>query len=258
MITATTWIRRGVAAPLPSKCVFDEVEYQRIAELTRLQLDDANEDMMDTLESVPDNLNPKLDDKNESDSDISEHMDVSNEEDELKKYDLENYDDEQEMEQDNSDKSLSMFGNLRSLIYYESNADDPYITLPENEEEDEERQELQILPTDNLIIAAKVEDEVANLEIYVYEDEADNLYVHNDIMLPAIPICLEWLEFPVGKTDSENKSGTNFVAVGTLDPDIEIWDLDMIDCMYPNAILGQERNENISGPNKKKKKKKKV
>ncbi len=133
-----------------------------------------------------------------------------------------------------------MFGNARSLAYHESNADDPYITMQENDDE-EEREDLQILTTDNMIVAAKVEDEVAHLEIYVYEDEADNLYVHHDIMLPAIPLCVEWLDLPVGKdvntVDADSRG--NYVAVGTFDPDIELWDLDTIDCMYPNAILGQ-------------------
>jgi periodic tryptophan protein 1 len=45
MITATTWVPRGFAAPFPSKYVFDEDEYERIAELAKLQLDDAKEDL---------------------------------------------------------------------------------------------------------------------------------------------------------------------------------------------------------------------
>ena len=141
-----------------------------------------------------------------------------------------------------------MFGNARSLAYHESNADDPYITMQENDDEDEEREDLQILATDNMIVAAKVEDEVAHLEIYVYEDEADNLYVHHDIMLPAIPLCVEWLDLPVGKdvntVDADSRG--NYVAVGTFDPDIELWDLDTIDCMYPNAILGQGGEDAIT------------
>lgn len=80
-----------------------------------------------------------------------------------------------------------MFGNVKSLAYYESNKEDPYITL-QDDEEDEEREDLQVLATDNLILSAKVEDELAHLEVYVYEDESDNLYVHHDIMLPAIPL----------------------------------------------------------------------
>src|SRR5258708_3879825 len=116
---------------------------------------------------------------------------------------------------------MAMFGNVKSLAYYESNDDDPYITLKETEDDgNEEREELQILATDNLLLAAKLEDEMAHLEVYVYEDEADNLYVHHDIMLPAIPLCVEWLDMPVGKAGVDKDSTANFVAIGTFDPDI--------------------------------------
>lgn len=151
-----------------------------------------------------------------------------------------------------------MFGNLKALAYYESNKDDPYITLDaDKEEEEEDREELQILATDNLILSAKVEDEMAHLEVYVYEDAADNLYVHHDIMLPAIPLCVEWIDMPVNKAGVEKDATGNFVAVGTMDPDIEIWDLDTVDCMYPNAILGQGGNAQDEKKIKKKKKSKK-
>lgn len=150
-----------------------------------------------------------------------------------------------------------MFGNTKALAYYEDNKDDPYITLDAaKEDEDEEREELQILATDNLILAAKVEDEMANLEVYVYEDAADNLYVHHDIMLPAIPLCVEWLDMPVNKAGGDADARGNFVAIGTMDPDIEVWDLDTVDCMYPNAILGQGGNADVDKAKKKKKKKK--
>lgn len=136
------------------------------------------------------------------------------------------------------------------MAYHQPNEEDPYLVMPEDEE-DEERDELQILPTDNLLLAGKVEDEVAHLEVYVYEDQADNLYVHHDIMLPAIPLCIEWLDIPVGKNTEERTSG-NFVAVGTMESDIEIWDLDVVDCMYPNAILGQGGHEEDGEKSKKK------
>lgn len=45
MITATTWVPRGFAAPFPSKYVFDEDEYERISQLAKLQLEDAKEDL---------------------------------------------------------------------------------------------------------------------------------------------------------------------------------------------------------------------
>ncbi len=47
MITATAWVPRGFAAPFPAKYNFDEEEFQRIAELAKLQLDDANEELDD-------------------------------------------------------------------------------------------------------------------------------------------------------------------------------------------------------------------
>jgi periodic tryptophan protein 1 len=47
MITATAWVPRGFAAPFPAKYSFDEEEFARIAELAKIQLDDANEDLED-------------------------------------------------------------------------------------------------------------------------------------------------------------------------------------------------------------------
>jgi periodic tryptophan protein 1 len=45
MITATTWVPRGFAAPFPSKYQFDDDEYERISKLANLQLEDAKEDL---------------------------------------------------------------------------------------------------------------------------------------------------------------------------------------------------------------------
>lgn len=153
---------------------------------------------------------------------------------------------------------MAMFGNMKNLVFHENDEDDPYITLEGQDDEDEEREELQILATDNLVLAGRLEDEVAHLEVYVYEDEANNLYVHHDIMLPAIPLTVEWLDLPVGKSDITKDSRGNFAAIGTMEPDIEIWDLDVVDSMYPSAILGQGAEEGTEKPKKKKKKAKKA
>lgn len=150
---------------------------------------------------------------------------------------------------------MAMFGNAKNLVFHENDEDDPYITMPAQEEDDEEREELQILATDNLVLAGRIEDEVAHLEVYVYEDEADNLYVHHDIMLPAIPLAVEWLDLPVGKASAGPDARGNFVAIGTMDPDIEIWNLDVVDGMYPDAILGAGADDAAAEkPTKKKKK----
>ncbi|KAI1414829.1 WD40 repeat-like protein [Hypoxylon sp. FL1857] len=259
MITTATWVPRGFAAPFPAKYNFDEDEFERIANLAKLQLDDANEELEEAQEEEKNGADSDKD-ADDSEDKASSHdgeaEDIDIDDDDLKKYDLEHYDDDDE---DAEGQRMDMFGNIKSLAYYESNKDDPYITIPDGEDdEDDDREELQILATDNLLLAAKVEDELAHLEVYVYEDEADNLYVHHDIMLPAIPLCVEWLDIPVSKSNVEKDSIANFVAVGTMDPDIEVWDLDTIDCMYPNAILGQGANPEEEGKKKKKKKSKKA
>ncbi|KAH8910595.1 WD40 repeat-like protein [Coniochaeta sp. PMI_546] len=267
MITTAAWVPRGFAAPFPSKYTFDEEEFERIAELAKLQLDDAKEDLEEAEaeaeagEDGEPEATAEKSQKKEKKSKKKKKNDAAAEDeevdidadDDLKEYDLEHYDDDDEPDADG--QTMGMFGNVKSLAYYDSNADDPYITLKDvPEEDDEDREDLQILATDNLLLAAKIEDEMAHLEVYVYEDDSDNLYVHHDIMLPAIPLCVEWLDIPVSKPGVEKDSVGNFVAIGTFDPDIEIWDLDTVDSMYPNAILGQG---GVSAEDKKKSKKKK-
>jgi periodic tryptophan protein 1 len=88
-----------------------------------------------------------------------------------------------------------------------------------------------------MLLSAKTEDDISHLEIYVFEPAQDNLYVHHDIMLPSFPLCLEWLDFHCGTKLGQATNG-NYVAIGTFDPDIEIWNLDTIDVMFPETILG--------------------
>lgn len=61
--------------------------------------------------------------------------------------------------------------------------------------------------SDNLLLGCKTEDDVSYLEVYVYEEEEDNLYVHHDIMLPSFPLCLEWLDFHIGRKHDRQGAG---------------------------------------------------
>ncbi|KAK4698087.1 periodic tryptophan protein 1, partial [Lecanoromycetidae sp. Uapishka_2] len=210
MITASLWVPRGAAAAFPTKYEVDEDELARISKLAKLQLEDANEDLDAAKNGHQDKHESEESDV--EDSDVKLPRSQGDADDDLREYDLEHYDSDTNAR---DGETMAMFGNAQTLAYHESNADDPYITMQENDEEDEEREELQILATDNMIVAAKVEDEVAHLEVYVYEDEADNLYVHHDIMLPAIPLCVEWLDLPVGKDANTMDADLrgNYVAV---------------------------------------------
>lgn len=268
MITATAWVPRGHAAAFPTKYEMDDEEYARIAKLAKLAHDDAKEDLekaRDALNKVnmgdiDEDADGGVELKKETSEDDDDEEDAADDDDDLKEYDMEHYDDEPDNPEDDDDDepSGSLFSNIKSLAYHTDNKDDPYLTLPENGDmsDDEEREELQILATDSVVLAARIEDEVAHLEVYVYEDDADNLYVHHDVMLPAIPLCVEWVGTRPGKTGEE---GGNFAAVGTMDPEIELWDLDVVDCMYPNAVLGQNSHslEAMELVTKKKKKKSK-
>jgi periodic tryptophan protein 1 len=243
MTLATTWVRRGVAAQLPVKYEVDEAELGRISKLARLQLEDAQEDLniAQGLAQAP------QDDSNDSEDGDLEHRfskekSESGHDNDLEEYNLGDYDDD---EPEQSTQKFAIFGNVRSLAYHAPGEEDPYLVLPEGENDsDDDREELQILPTDNLILAAKVEDEVAHLEVFVYEDDADNLYVHHDIMLPAVPLCVEWLDLPVGKNPTNATHG-NFAAIGTMSPEIEIWNLDVAkanDEYHVDAVLALATN----------------
>ncbi|KAI9469775.1 MAG: WD40-repeat-containing domain protein [Benjaminiella poitrasii] len=218
MISAIQWIRKGAAARNPKKYDLNDEEYSRISQLAAEELEDAKEDLKAAEAMAVDST------------------EKTKEDDELAIYNLDNY----EAEVEASKKKVGIFSNIKDLTYHENDEEDPYVTLKDNVDEDEERQELEVLPTDNMLLAAKTEDDISQLEVYIYEENQDNLYVHHDIMLPSFPLCLEWLDYNANpnKTKDPNAATGNYAAIGTFDPNIEIWDLDTIDVMFPETILG--------------------
>ncbi len=55
-----------------------------------------------------------------------------------------------------------------------------------------------------------------------------NMYVHHEVMLPAFPLCAAWLD-----CRADGGAGqANYAAVGTLEPGIEIWDLDLVSSLH--------------------------
>ncbi|KAJ8519064.1 hypothetical protein ONZ45_g3969 [Pleurotus djamor] len=266
LISAVSWVRKGAAAQHPAKYVLDDKELERVSTLARIELEDAKVELERAHEAAK--IMSKRDDEDEGDvvdddgdddawvdedddGDTQEEQDENamdvdgasappkKDPDDLSAYKLDEYDD------DASTSNPGLFSNIKGLTYYKDNEEDPYITMKEDPEEDE-RQELEVYPTDNLLVVAKTEDEVSQLEIYVYDDSQDNLYVHHDLMLPNFPLCLEWLDFPPAPISSQAPSPSNdvrqmgnYIAVGTLDPEIEIWSLDVVDPMYPDSILGR-------------------
>ena len=67
LITAASWVPRGFAAPFPTKYEFDEAEFERVAELAKLHLDDAKDDLQEAQEA--DENGPKTKDGDDADDD---------------------------------------------------------------------------------------------------------------------------------------------------------------------------------------------
>ncbi|KAG6404272.1 hypothetical protein SASPL_136518 [Salvia splendens] len=147
---------------------------------------------------------------------------------------------------DTREGSAELFGS--SNLYYASNKMDPY--LKDGDEDSEEEEDMTIKPEDGIIVCARNEDDVSHLEacgfffyleacglfVWILEDPSDvnsNMYVHHDVVIPAFPLCTAWLDCPI-------KGGEkgNFIAVGSMEPAIEIWDLDIMDEVQPSATLG--------------------
>ncbi len=57
-------------------------------------------------------------------------------------------------------------------------------------------------------------------------------------MLPAPPLDLEWINFNPLESGAEG----NFIAVATFMPQIEIWNLDILDSVQPDIMLGGSKD----------------
>lgn len=265
MISSTNWVPRGFASEFPEKYDLSDEEVKRINQLAQLNLDDAKENLKDTCQDKDEESIVYKGLKNQFEID-----------DDLKEFDMENYDDSECGE----GQEISMFPGFSGEMMFHEGEDenDPFISLTTKDEEYEEKRELQVYPTDNMVLATRTEDDISYLDIYIYDDGAGfhdtqipveegdekdpdvarglirdpSLYVHHNLMLPAFPLCVEWVNYKPG---IESEDFANFAAIGTFDPSIEIWDLDCVDKSFPDMILG-DPNQNATNKKPKKKKKK--
>lgn len=266
MLSATTWVPRGFASEFPEKYELDDEEMERINKLAQLEIEDAQE-AIKALEEEEGSEEPQS-------TKLQQQLEID---DDLKEYDLEHYDDDD----DDEGQQVTMFPGLTGeLEFHEGDGQDPYMTLPNDEEQQEDKMESQVYPTDNLVLATRTEDDISYLDVYIYDDGAgaprgadeeeedkqdpdvargmqreSSLYMHHDLMIPAFPLCVEWINYKPNKQDSENIG--NFAAIGTFDPQIEIWNLDCLDKAFPDAILGEPSSNSYNAVKSKKKKKSK-
>ncbi|WVQ98150.1 hypothetical protein IAU59_005272 [Kwoniella sp. CBS 9459] len=258
LISSLVWVPRGKASLEPKRYNLDDEELERVGklggpgvleqlkeEMEGLDVDeggweDVDEDGEEGSGSEGDEQDGAEDKEGESDNedvDMDAEPTASKPSDpnDLSAFKMDEYDDEE-----SKGVAMGAFANVKGLAFYRDNNEDPYITLKEDDD-DLERDELSLLPTDSMIVTARTTSDLSSLDFHVYADSDENLYAHHDLMLPTFPLCVEWLDFPSGSGSSSSneppKSGS-YVAVGSFDPSIEIWDADLVDGLYPQAILG--------------------
>lgn len=212
-IPCVRWIRKGVAKSNPVKVELSKQELEDIIKETKnsLHLDDADDDSG--------NENDEVEPEPES------HAAANDE------FDMENYDEEGE----EAEVKVGDVAVYDSNDPYTSNIDDG----PDSDAEDD-----IIKPEDNLIAVAHVEGDASILEIYVYNDYEDCLYVHHDLILPSVPLALEWLNYD----PKDVNTPVNLCAVGSMSPIIDVWDLDLVNSLVPAFKLGKKgsRKKGIS------------
>ena len=257
MISALAWMPRGKAKAVPNKYEPTDEEMEQMRREARAlgaalppgvaeDEDDEWEDMSDE-DSANEGVaaaKAKAIKQAQKAAQVAANMG----DDDLAEYNLDDYDDEE-------GGVVGVLGPA-GLSVFASNDEDPYVTLPDEEDDSDLEEDNMIRPSDAIILACHTEEEAHTLDVYVYDDSEGTLFVHHDLMLNAFPLCVTWM-------DSASKDGTvgSFAAIGTMDTEIEVWDLDCIDRMTPAAVLGG-LDKSAAGPgagngSKGKKKKKK-
>ncbi|RNA42718.1 periodic tryptophan 1 -like protein [Brachionus plicatilis] len=218
-ISSMTWVKKGVSKT-PVRIKIDENEMKQLfSEMG------PNEEECEESESEN-----ELDKKDTED--MAEHEDnkseVENEEENIdKKYNLDNY--------DNEDCELKL-EQLNSLACFPTNAEDVLLTK-KDDGEDSDEEDIEIKSSDNLLVCGTVDEDDSSLNIFVYNEDEGNFYIHHDLLLSSVPVCVEWLDFDPTNADS----AVNYLAIGTMNPWIEIWDLDLMDSLEPEFTLGSTK-----------------
>ncbi|XP_032077025.1 periodic tryptophan protein 1 homolog [Thamnophis elegans] len=228
-VTCVAWVPQGVAKETPDKVQLDKEELKRLITEAKERLQTGDDDDDDDDGSGQEGTSGAMDDVDgevASSSPKDEDTDKLDD-DELAEYDLDNYDEE--------NAGTEGLGEIfAGLAVYGTNENDPYITIKDTDQY--EKEDFVIKSNDSLVICGRVDKDHCSLEVHVYNHEEDSFYVHHDLILSAYPLSVEWMNFD----PSSNDSAGNYIAVGTMKPVIEIWDLDIVDSLEPVFSLGHK------------------
>ncbi|OQR94308.1 periodic tryptophan protein [Thraustotheca clavata] len=225
MISALGWIPRGAAKRTPEKFVLSAEE---VAMMTQLAADEDEE-----AEEIEEDEEMEV---------IDEEMDAEEDNSTLPdSFKMDEYDEE------DNDVAVKEFlgGKGDAGAGDDDDIEEEQEDIDDGLDDDEDAEDMEIRPTDAVVIVATTEEDYSNLEIQVYEEDTGNLYVHHEINLPAFPLCLSWMDMAPTLAENGNPVNGSFVAVGTFKPGIEIWNLDVLDVLEPAATLGGEENSSL-------------
>lgn len=234
MISALTWVPKGASRRIPEKLKLTDEEIKMLRDVAIEEEAEELSGTEDGLAEVDDAVQQKQEESDSHDLPASFKMD--------------------EYEGEADDAAIQTYlGGRAGTIEDDEDVDQPHevdnVSMEDEEDEriDEmDKEDVEIRPTDSVILVANTEDDFSNLEVQVYDDENGALYVHHEINLPAFPLCMAWMDCapePLNPTTGPVQG--SFVAVGTFKPGIEIWDLDVLDVLEPTATLGGDQQKDF-------------
>ncbi|KAI6660816.1 Periodic tryptophan protein 1-like [Oopsacas minuta] len=210
VISSVCWVPKGVPQSNPDRIKLDDTQIQ---ELMQQQHDGTDEVMDDTQDSaIP------------AEEDISTEQGATPADNIEQIYNLDAYDIEEQ--------ALQLTGaSMQGLTCYSTPAEDPYITL--DNISDTSSQDFTIESTDNLVLVGRADDEYSVIEVHIYNESTEDQYCHHEVMLNAHPLSIELVRL----------EGVSLIAVGTMEPEIELWDLDLVDSIEPYIVLGMRKGK---------------
>lgn len=204
-ISCVKWVKKGASKPVPDKINFTEEELKNLISETQ------NENASNPTEKP------------------EQRGTVSGDE-----FDFAQYDDEDAI----------LKANLRDIVSFDEDdkkKSKKALKKKKRRQIDDSDSEDEIIQADdNLILVGQVDDDFNSLNVYVYNENDGDMYVHHDLILKSAPLCVEWLNADDGSDYN------NLCAVGEMDPVIGIWDLDMMNCVVPIYKLGRAKKKNPS------------
>ena len=220
IITSLFWVKKGWARSIPLEYeevnnIEDDPKFQKVSKIKKKLEKEGKLKGDETIKESAQLIEQKMNLEDEEDAQapiFSEDLKNYYTKEEMPKNN--NEDDEEEMEVD--EKGENNINNLPDHF---------------DDISDEEQDDFTIHPTDSLIVCGTAQDDFSNLEIYIYDENTLDLFVHHDIALSSFPLSLEWIPF-------KNNLKCNYALVGSFTPGIEIWNLDIMDAIEPEIILG--------------------